>query len=157
MTSLASSPIVPLATAALACALIIGTSYGGNSDDANAADDAQDAADKVTADAANVQLEKDFAAANPVAAPAAVAAPTTPTVTCAATACTVVFPIAGGTAKVFNTPFAMTTGFANSGGSFTLAGKKVVASKTKAGASPGYTVTISKADAASITAVVTKA
>lgn len=151
-----------MVTAALAGFLIIGTSYGGNSEDANAKDDAADAAAAEVATADAAQVEKDFAAEQAAAAPKA-AAPsattvTTPTVTCAGTSCTVVFPIAGGTAKVFNKPFVMTKGFANRGGAFTLAGKAVSASKTKPGtSSPGYTVTITKADAASVTAVVAKA
>jgi hypothetical protein len=150
-----------MVTAGLAGLLIIGTSYGGNSEDANAKDDAADAAAAVTATADAVQVEKDFAAeqaanAPKAAAPSATTA-TTPTVTCAGTSCTVVFPIAGGTAKVFKQPFVMTKGFASRGGAFTLAGKAVSASKTKPGAAPGYKVTISNADATSITAVVTKA
>lgn len=170
MGSLASSPLVPFVTAGLAGALIIGTSYGGNSEDANAADDAADAVAAEEATATAAQVEKDFAAeqaagtsaTGPVdtaagTGGAAAAAPTTPTTTCTATACTVVFPVAGGNATVFKKPFVMTKGFASRGGAFTLGGKKVSASKAKPATAPGgFTVTISEATPTSITAVVTK-
>lgn len=162
MGSLASSPLVPFVTAGLAGALIIGTSYGGNSEDANAADDAADAVAAEEATATAAQVEKDFAAeqgaAAAAAAPTDVAAATAPakaTAKCSAASCVVTFPKAGGTATVFGKPMVMKAGFP-AGLSYTFAGVAGSASTKKVGKAGAYKVTVTKADANGYTLTVAK-
>ncbi len=99
MTSLAASPLLPLGTAALAGALIVGTMFGGNSETVD-----EEPAATTTTTAAAAPVEPVTAPVEPVAeAPAAAAVKLGGT--CAAgPSCVATFPLAGGTATILGIP-----------------------------------------------------
>jgi cytoskeletal protein RodZ len=141
--SLASSPIVPFVTAGLAGALIIGTSYGGNSED-----------EEESAETTSSESTTDSTAAAPTDTTAATA-PAKATAKCAAGSCTVTFPKAGGTATVFGKPMVMKTGFP-AGLSYTYGGVAGSASTKKVGKAGAYKVSVTKVDANGYTLTVAK-
>jgi cytoskeletal protein RodZ len=161
--SLASSPIVPFVTAGLAGALIIGTSYGGNSEDeeesaettsSESTTDSTAAAPTDTTATDTTATAPDTTATTPTDTTAATA-PAKATAKCAAGSCTVTFPKAGGTATVFGKPMVMKTGFP-AGLSYTYGGVAGSASTKKVGKAGAYKVSVTKVDANGYTLTVAK-
>ena len=141
-TSLASSPVLPIAAAGIAAALIFGTLSNGSS--ANADDAAQDPTAYVP-----VELPGSEPAANP-AAPAA--NPATPakaggkvTTSCKANVCTITFPAEGGVAKVLGTTVTATK-FYGDGITVTVGSKALVTNLTTPAKGGGYTVQATKVE-----------
>ena len=135
-TSLASSPVLPIAAAGIAVALIFGTLTNGST--ASADNAVEDPTAYVP-----VELPGSEPAANP-AAPAA--NPATPaktggkvTTSCKANVCTITFPAEGGVAKVLGTTVTATK-FYGDGITVTVGTTPLVTNLTTPAKGGGYTV-----------------
>lgn len=142
-TSLAASPVLPIATAAVAAALILGT-LSSSPTTVNADLAAGDAGTPPAAAAA----DPGYGAGAPPVAGKVVKK-------CSASACTITFPT-GGTTKALGTTLTATKLYVD-GISITVGTKDLVANLTTAAKSGGYTVKVVKVegvDAASRTVTV---
>jgi hypothetical protein len=142
-TSLAASPVLPIAAAAVAAALIFGTLSTSSNASTDAAATGGPAAEDPTA-YVPVELPGSEPAANP-AAPANPAASGKVTTSCKGNVCTIVFPAEGGVAKVLGTTVTATK-FYGDGITVTVGNKPLVTNLTTPAKGGGYTVQATKVD-----------
>lgn len=128
-TSLAASPLLPIGTAAVAVALILGTMTSVDTSDGGPA-----------LAGASSELPVPEAPVVEPAAPAAPAAKVTPK--CKAGACTAAFADLG-TARLLGTNVAVTELY-NNGAAVTIAGKEVIVTTDEAAKAGKYRVVVSK-------------
>lgn len=147
-TSLASSPVVPIATAVVAAGLIFGTLQ-------NSSTASSDSSGTDTSGLPAAEIPGELPAAEIPAAPAAPQADTPGVVKqCAANACTITFPTQGGVANVLGTTV-VATAFYKDGTTLTIGGTPQTSNLTVQGKGGGFTTkTVSVENGAASTHVV---